>query len=127
MEKFHTAASPRLASLLLAGLMLASGVPAGAAPPEAATPDAAHHEMHDHGGATQDNAALAKQYEAEAADAIAKAEQHEAMAQVYSRGGSPKTDNASIVHHCQRLAKDYRAAAEELRGLASALRQQTGG
>lgn len=69
-----------------------------------------------------DHEAIAQAYEAEATAASDKVVQHEAMAQTYGAGGAPKGNRASMVGHCERLATQYKAIAEENRQLAAAHR-----
>jgi hypothetical protein len=75
-----------------------------------------------------DHEAIAKAYEAEAAAADAKAKAHETMARTYrAGGGAPKASSAAMVGHCDRLMKDYSAAAVEYRGLAAEHRKLAAG
>lgn len=74
-----------------------------------------------------DHAAIAKSFEAEAAAAEARAKAHEAMARTYKAGGVPKGSSTAMVRHCDRLMKDYAAAAEEYRGLAAEHRRLAAG
>ena len=62
---------------------------------------------------------IAKAYDADAKAAEAKATEHEAMAKTYRNAGGPKMDTNSMVHHCDRLVKEYKAAAAEYRALAA--------
>ena len=67
-----------------------------------------------------DHEAIAKAYDAEAATAEAKAKAHEGMARTYGAGGgAPKASSAAMVGHCDRLMKEYSAAAVEYRALAA--------
>lgn len=67
-----------------------------------------------------DHEAIAKAYDADAAAAEEKARAHAVMARMYrSGGGAPKASSAAMVGHCDRLVKDYSAAAVEYRGLAA--------
>ena len=67
-----------------------------------------------------DHEAIAKAYDADAAAAEAKARTHEGMARMYRvGGGAPKASSTAMVRHCDRLVKDYSAAAVEYRGLAA--------
>lgn len=67
-----------------------------------------------------DHEAIAKAYDAEAAAADAKAREHEGMARMYrAGGGTPKASSTAMVGHCDRLMKDYSAAAVEYRALAA--------
>ena len=75
-----------------------------------------------------DHEAIAKAYDAEAAAAEAKAKAHQTMARTYrAGGGAPKASSASMVGHCDRLMKDYRAAAVEYRALAAEHRKLAAG
>lgn len=67
-----------------------------------------------------DHEAIARSYDADAAAADAKAKAHESMARIYrAGGGAPKGSSQVMVGHCDRLMKDYQAAAAEYRGLAA--------
>lgn len=70
-----------------------------------------------------DHEAIAKSYDAEAADADEKATAHESMARTYRLGGAPKGSHSSMAAHCDRLVKQYRAIAEDNRQLAAEHRQ----
>jgi predicted component of type VI protein secretion system len=69
-----------------------------------------------------DHKAIADHYKAEAALAEAKAAEHEEMAAAYKKSGFgtvAKTPNApGTIDHCKKLAKSYKAMAEDLTGLA---------
>lgn len=70
-----------------------------------------------------DPAALAATYEQQAVDLRASAERHENMAKMHKGGaGSSKVNHDSIVRHCDKIAKDLRAAADESDALAKDLR-----
>ena len=66
-----------------------------------------------------DHEAIAKAYDAEAATATAKAKSHEEMGRMYQVGGAPKANAPAMVGHCERLVKNYSAAAAEYRALAA--------
>lgn len=71
----------------------------------------------------EDPAALAATYEKQAADLRASADKHENMARMHKGGaGSPKMNHESIVRHCDKIAEDLRAAAQESDALAKDLR-----
>ena len=63
--------------------------------------------------------AIAKAYEADAATADAKAKEHEAMARTYRSAGGQKSYTNLMAQHCERLVKDYTAAAADYRALAA--------
>ena len=63
--------------------------------------------------------AIAKAYDADAAAADAKAKEHEEMAKAYRSAGGPKMETNSMVHHCDGLVKEYKAAAADYRALAA--------
>jgi hypothetical protein len=68
-----------------------------------------------------DHKAIADHYKAEAAEALAKASEHEQMAAVYKKTafGTAKNPSApGTVEHCNNLAKSYKAMAEDLTALA---------
>ncbi|MEW5975734.1 MAG: hypothetical protein AB1898_08000 [Acidobacteriota bacterium] len=68
-----------------------------------------------------DHQALADYYNAEAAKAQGKADEHAKMAEWYSKAGEgvKKIPYApGTISHCDRLEKHYQAAAEDLRALA---------
>jgi len=68
-----------------------------------------------------DHRVIADYYNAEAAKARAKADEHEQMATWYRQAGegTKKTPDApGTIEHCQRLVENYRATAEELTALA---------
>jgi hypothetical protein len=71
----------------------------------------------------EDPAALATTYEKQAADLRASADRHENMARMHKAGaGSSKVNHESIVRHCDKIAEDLRAAAQESDALAKDLR-----
>lgn len=73
----------------------------------------------------EDPAALAATYEKEAVELRARADRHENMAKMHMGGaGSSKAQHDSIVHHCDKIAKDLRAAAQESDDLAKELREK---
>ena len=70
-----------------------------------------------------DPATLAATYEKQAADLRASADKHENMARMHKGGAvSPKMNHESIVRHCDKIAEDLRAAAQESDALAKDLR-----
>ena len=70
-----------------------------------------------------DPAALATTYEKQAVDLRASADRHENMAKMHKGGaGSSKVNHDSIVRHCDKIAKNLRAAADESDALAKDLR-----
>jgi hypothetical protein len=70
-----------------------------------------------------DPAALAASYEKQAVDLRASADKHEDMAKMHKNGaGSSKVNHESIVRHCDKIAEDLRAAAQESDALAKELR-----
>ncbi len=71
----------------------------------------------------EDPATLAATYEKQAADLRASAEKHENMARMHKGGaGSSKVNHESIVRHCDKIAENLRAAAQESDALAKDLR-----
>jgi hypothetical protein len=66
-----------------------------------------------------DHEAIAQAYDADVASAEAKARMHEAMAATYRAANSPKSTTNVMVRHCERLVKEYRAAASEYGALAA--------
>lgn len=62
--------------------------------------------------------AIAKAYEAEAAELEAKAASHKDLAQTYSRFGNKPWQSAQA-KHCDNVATSLKAAAEEDRALAA--------
>ncbi len=70
-----------------------------------------------------DPVALAATYEKQAVELRASADRHENMAKMHMAGaGSSKVNHDSIVRHCDKIAKDLRAAAQESDDLAKELR-----
>jgi len=68
-------------------------------------------------------AALAATYEKQAADLRASADRHENMARMHKGGaGSSKMHHEGVVRHCDRIAENLRAAANESDALANELR-----
>ena len=69
-----------------------------------------------------DHKAIADYYYAEAAEARAKAEEHDQMASWYRTAGEVGTKKipyaAGTIDHCERLVKNYKATADELTALA---------
>lgn len=73
--------------------------------------------------ASDDPAMMASTYEKQAADLRASADKHENMAKVHKGGaGSSKVNHESIVRHCEKIAQNLRAAAQESEALAATLR-----
>jgi hypothetical protein len=73
--------------------------------------------------ADADAAPTAATYEKQAVELRARAEKHDKMAQMHKGGaGSQKTNHESIVRHCENIAKNLRAAADESDALAAALK-----
>jgi hypothetical protein len=71
----------------------------------------------------EDPAALAATYEKQAVDLRASADKHENMARMHKGGaGSSKVNHEGIVRHCDKIAEDLRAAADESDALAKELR-----
>lgn len=72
----------------------------------------------------QDPAALAAQYDKQAAELRASAEKHEKMGSMHQGGaGSTKVNHENVVKHCQAIAKELRAAADESAALAEEYRK----
>lgn len=70
-----------------------------------------------------DPAALAATYEKQAVELRARADRHENMARMHRGGaGSSKMNHDSIVRHCDKIAENLRAAAQESDDLAKELR-----
>jgi hypothetical protein len=63
-----------------------------------------------------DHAALAKHYQAKAADARAEAAEHEAMAKSY--GGGKLAERVKMQDHCKKLSEQYNAVATQYDDLA---------
>ena len=71
----------------------------------------------------EDPAALASTYEKQAADLRASADRHDNMAKMHKGGaGSSKVNHEGIVRHCDKIAQNLRAAAQESDALAAELR-----
>lgn len=71
----------------------------------------------------EDPVALAATYEKQAADLRASADRHENMARMHKGGaGSSKMNHEGVVRHCDKIAENLRAAAEESDALAKELR-----
>lgn len=64
-----------------------------------------------------DQEALAAQYEQEAKELQAKAEEHKEMAKAYSRNPAMEVKHG-LVTHCEKLAREYAEAAKEDLALA---------
>ena len=72
---------------------------------------------------SDDPAAQAEAYSKEATELRADAAKHEKIAKMHSAGaGGPNTAHRSIALHCERLATQLRAAAEESDSIAAAYR-----
>jgi len=72
-----------------------------------------------------DPVATATSLQKQAAEYRAAAERHEKMGQMHHAGaGSSKVNHDSIVKHCDAIAKDLRAAADESDALAAEYRKQ---
>ena len=67
-----------------------------------------------------DHQNLAKHYEAEAADARAKAEKHRKMAAAYRQMGGAIVSKLHFDEHCDALVKSFLAEAEQYDALAKA-------
>ena len=73
--------------------------------------------------ATEDPTAQAATYEKQATDLRASAAKHEQLAKLHrAGGGSSKTQHESIANHCDLIAKNLRAAADESDALAATYR-----
>ena len=73
--------------------------------------------------ADTDAAPTASTYEKQAVELRARADKHDKMAQMHMGGaGSQKTNHESIVRHCENIAKNLRAAADESDALAAELK-----
>lgn len=74
----------------------------------------------------EDPAALATSLEKQAADLRAAAARHETMGKMHKGGaaGSSKMNHESVVKHCEAIAKDLRAAADESEALAAVYRKE---
>ena len=70
-----------------------------------------------------DPVALATTYEKQAVDFRATADRHDSMAKMHRGGaGSSKVNHDGVVRHCENIAKNLRAAAQESDALAAELR-----
>lgn len=93
-------------------------------------------EHHDHGNLEEmvknaktpaDHQALAKQYDALAADATKQAAMHRAMGNAYK--GMPATSSgkgsavSAMPQHCENLAKSFESQASDFKAIADAHRQ----
>lgn len=76
--------------------------------------------------ATEDPAALATQYAQQATHLRAEADKHAKIAQAHRSGAGAKTAHESIVKHCEGIAKNLRAAADESDALAATYRELAG-
>jgi hypothetical protein len=74
--------------------------------------------------ATDTTAPTSAAYAEQATEFRASAERHEKMAQIHKAGGagSQKSSHENIVRHCEKIAKDLRAAADESDALATELK-----
>jgi hypothetical protein len=107
-------------ALLMLGLALSAASLIQGIPPEKAS-KSKMIKMIQAAKTPADHKAIADHYKAEAADALAKASEHEEMAAIYKKTGfgTAKTPNApGTVEHCNNLAKSYKAMAEDLTALA---------
>ncbi len=76
--------------------------------------------------AADTDAPTAATYEKQAVELRARAEKHDKMAQMHKGGaGSQKTNHESIVRHCENIAKNLRAAADESDALAAELKAES--
>jgi Mg-chelatase subunit ChlI len=78
--------------------------------------------------ASEDPTALAAQYTQQAADLRAKADKHAKLAKMHDAGSvsSSKTAHASIAQHCEKIAANLRAAADESDALAATYSELAG-
>lgn len=67
-----------------------------------------------------DHEAIAKRFDAEAAEFEQQAARHEDLAKHYGygHGGGPKANTASLAQHCKSLAKNLKASAADAREMA---------
>ncbi len=70
-----------------------------------------------------DHENLAKHYDAMAAEARAKAEMHQKMADAYRKEGGAIVSKLHFDEHCDSLVKAFKAEAEEYEALAKAERE----
>jgi len=70
-----------------------------------------------------DHENLAKHYEAEAAEARAKADMHQKMADAYRKTGGAIVSKLHFDEHCDALVRSFKAQAEEYDALAKAERE----
>jgi len=76
--------------------------------------------------ADTDAAPTASTYEKQAVELRARADKHDKMAEMHRGGaGSQKVNHESIVRHCENIAKNLRAAADESDALAAALKAES--
>lgn len=111
----------KLATKVL-GAGVAALLPSGGAWADAGQHDPVSATQIEAAKTAADHEAIALAYEAEATAASDKAVQHEAMARTYRAGGPPKESRTSMAGHCERLATQYKAIADENRQLAAAHR-----
>jgi hypothetical protein len=79
------------------------------------------------GDPLKDQATSAAALEEQAAEYRARAERHEQMAAMHRAGaGSPKMAHEDVARHCDALAKNLRAAADESEALADQYRKSDG-
>ena len=68
-------------------------------------------------------APTASTYEKQAVEFRARADKHDKMGQMHKAGaGSQKVNHENIVRHCENIAKNLRAAADESDALARELK-----
>ena len=73
--------------------------------------------------ADTDTAQTASTYEKQAVELRARADKHDKMAEMHRGGaGSSKVNHENIVRHCENIAKNLRAAADESDALAAELK-----
>ncbi len=73
---------------------------------------------------SEDPAKLAASYMEQASELRESAEKHAAIARRHSAGGGfSKTAHESVVLHCNRIAENLRAAADESEALAATYRK----
>ena len=70
-----------------------------------------------------DHENLAKQYEAEAAEARANAEMHQKMAEAYRKQGGAIVLKLHFDQHCDGLVRNFKSEADEYDALAKAERE----
>ena len=77
------------------------------------------HGHNDSASAVEDHEAMAIEFEAEASQFEQQAAQHDRLAKKYrtGSGGAPKGNSASMAAHCERIAKNLKAAATDARAM----------